>query len=149
MNRVDSPPLKNQKFANHSGAVSGNTDRGNSGHYVQFYETEKFLVKRVAEFVAAAFETDDAGILIATPGHRSAVERELSKQGFPIEELTSAGRYFSIDAKGMLSQFMTGDSADEKNFHREIGALLDKASSGRRRHVQGFGEMVALLCAEK
>jgi PAS domain S-box-containing protein len=149
MNHVDSPPTRNQKSLNDSSAVSCNGEVVHSQHYVQFYESEAFLEARVAEFIAAALETEDAGVLIATPEHRSAVERQLSKQGFPLEELTKAGRYFSIDAKEMLSRFMINGSADEKKFHQEIGALLETASCGRRRHVQGFGEMVALLSAEK
>jgi len=102
MNRVDSPPLKNQKSPSDSRAVSGTPDRSNSRHYVQFYESDAFLVSRVAEFIAAAFETDGAAVLIATPEHRSAVEQQLSDKGLSPTELTEAGRYFSIDAKEML-----------------------------------------------
>ena len=149
MNRVDSPPLKNQKSPSDSRAVSGTPDRSNSRHYVQFYESDAFLVSRVAEFIAAAFETDGAAVLIATPEHRSAVEQQLSDKGLSPTELTEAGRYFSIDAKEMLSRFMSNGSPEERLFNRELNPLLDNASNGRRRHVWAFGEMVALLSADK
>src|SRR5947199_37552 len=137
MNRVDSPPPKNQKSIDDSRTVSGNGDEGSCQHYVQFYESDAFLEARVAEFIAAAFKADESGVLIATPEHRAAVEEQLAEKGFPIAQLTKTGRYFPIDAQQMLSRFMLADFPDEEIFQREIGSLLEKASNGRRRHVRG------------
>src|ERR1041385_7288246 len=109
MNRVDSPVLRNQKSINDSTTVSDSGIHGEIPHYVQFYESDAFLVTRVVEFFTSAFETEDSVIIIATPDHRSAVEHQLSKQGFSLVELSRAGRYFSIDAKEMLSRFMVAD----------------------------------------
>jgi PAS domain S-box-containing protein len=147
--RVDLLPLKNQKSINDSITVSGNGDHGETHHYVQFYESDAFLVTRVADFVASAFKSDDGAVIIATREHRIAVERLLSQRGLAVAELTQAGRYFSLDARETLDRFLIADSPDGILFHREIGALLDKATDGRRRHVWAFGEMVALLSAEK
>ena len=149
MNRVDSLPVENPDSINDSPIVSREGNNGNSRHYVQFYESDAFLEPRIADFIAPALQGEDAAVLIATPEHRSSVERLLSERGFSLPKLARAGRFFSIDAEEMLSRFMTGNSPDEKIFHREIGALLDKATLGRRRHVHGFGEMVGLLCAGK
>jgi PAS domain S-box-containing protein len=149
MKRVDSLPVKNQKSINDSGAVSGHCDHGETRHYVQFYESDTFLVSRVANFIATAFETNDAAIVIATQEHRSEVERLLTERGVAVADFSKAGRYFSLDAKETLARFMIGNSPDGRLFNREIGAVLDQATNGRQRHVWAFGEMVALLSAEK
>src|SRR5436190_1723477 len=90
MNRVDSPPVKNRKSIDDSRTVSTNGDEGGCGHYVQFYESDAFLAARVAQFIVAAFEKDDAGVLIATPEHRAAVEEQLSQKGFQLAQLAKA-----------------------------------------------------------
>lgn len=149
MNRVDSPLLKNQKSENDSGADSHDNDQGESQHFVQFYESESFLETRVAEFISKAFESGDAAVLIATPEHCSAIEKLISTQGFSIPELAKTGRYFSFDAKEMLSRFMLANVPNEKLFYRELRPVLDKATDGHRRRVRAFGEMVSLLCANK
>jgi len=149
MNRVDSLPAKNQESINGASPVSGDDDQGHTRHYVQFYETEDFLVTRVAEFITTAFKTNDSAIIIATPEHRAAVQELLFQRGLPITEFTKAGRYISLDAKETLKRFIIGGSPDAKLFKREIGAVLEKATNSGRRHVWAFGEMVALLSADK
>ena len=147
MSRVDSSSLKSQRPIKDSASVSGQGGHGETRHYVQFYESDAFLVARVADFIASAFKTDDAAVLIATPAHRSAVERLLSERGFPLAELTKSSRYFSLDAQETLARFMVGGAPDGKLFKEEIGGLLEKATRNRHRHVWAFGEMVALLAA--
>jgi len=149
MNTVDSPPINHQKFPNDSVTVSHNDDQGKSQHFVQFYESESFLETRVAEFISTAFKSGESAILIATPEHRSAIEKRISHQGFSIPELAKAGNYFSFDAKETLSRFMLANVPNEKLFFRELSTVLDKATSGHRRRVCAFGEMVALLCADQ
>ncbi len=149
MKRVDSLPFKNQPSINESSAVSGDCDHGETRHYVQFYESDAFLVTRVADFIASAFNTDDAAVMIATAEHRSAVEKLLSERGVDIAALTKAGRYFSIDAKETLNRFVIAGTPNPKLFNKEITSLLDKATNDGRRPVWAFGEMVALLSAEK
>lgn len=149
MNRVDSPRVNIQRSPNDSSAVSENGGRGEARHFVQFYENDSFLEARVAEFISKAFDSDEPAVLIATPEHRSAVERHLSERGFPIQELAKSGGYFAHDAKETLSRFMSGGVPDEKLFRRELGRVLEEASQGRRTHVRAFGEMVALLCEGK
>src|SRR5438270_13437491 len=39
-------------------------------HVVQFYESDEFLLRQVAEFIGSALTAGDVGILIATEDHR-------------------------------------------------------------------------------
>src|SRR6202012_1884426 len=87
-----------------SSAPSTNT---NCEHTVQFYENDAFLVDRVCAFISAGVKSGDGAILIGTPSHRSAIEQQLSRQtGIDLAQLKKGHRYFSLDAKETLSQFM-------------------------------------------
>src|SRR5687768_18312482 len=46
------------------------SDMRDSDHFVQFYETDAYLVDSVSGFVAAALEGDQSSVVIATLEHR-------------------------------------------------------------------------------
>ncbi|HEX4265567.1 MAG TPA: PAS domain S-box protein [Verrucomicrobiae bacterium] len=117
-------------------------------HLVQFYESDEFLADRVSEFIAAGLEAGEGGLMIATPGHREAVEKRLLEKGLNLTALTAANEYFSLDASDTLSQLMANGLPDEALFHRHVDDLVTKAGNGGRRGVRAFGEMVGLLWAE-
>jgi len=148
MNRFDAPFASNSS-ASGSSVISESKDAIGSGHFVQFYESDDFLADRVAEFIAGGFEADQCGVLIATAEHRSDVEKLLQERGLPLAEMQKAGSYLSFDAKETLSQFTADGPLDEELFFRKIGGLLNKTTHGKCRIVRVFGEMVALLSAEK
>src|SRR5688500_18248805 len=50
---------------------------GDCEHFVQFYESDAFLVGAVAEFVGGGLHAGEAGIVIATPEHVAAIEERL------------------------------------------------------------------------
>jgi PAS domain S-box-containing protein len=146
MNKVDAPTASAKRSPN-SRAVSDHAE-SHSEHLVQFYESDEFLAERVSEFIGAGLETGEPGILIATPEHRAAIEKGLARRGVDLAALKRANQYFSCDARETLSQFLVEGTPDEKAFRRVIGGLVEKAAKGGRR-VRAYGEMVAILWADK
>ncbi|HET7626126.1 MAG TPA: MEDS domain-containing protein, partial [Verrucomicrobiae bacterium] len=123
------------------------SDMGETEHFVQFYETDAFLVKSVASFIGAGLGSGDGAIVIATSGHRVALRERLAAQGLDVESAETDGQLVLLDANELLSQFMLNDMPDELLFNEVIGGLVEKTANGRRG-VRAFGEMVALLWAD-
>jgi PAS domain S-box-containing protein len=118
---------------------------GDREHFVQFYESDAFLIQCVSEFVGAALNQNDASIVIATPDHRIALQRKLVSQGISVAAAIEAGRYVVLDAQDTLGKFTSDDgSLDGRRFNEHIGGLISQLAHGGRR-VHAFGEMVALL----
>src|SRR6476620_3052885 len=64
---------------------------GDSEHFVQFYENDEFLIESVSGFVGVALRDSGCSIVIATPEHRSALERKLVACGIDVAEAESSG----------------------------------------------------------
>ncbi len=120
------------------------SDTRDSDHFVQFYESDKFLVEAVGGYVGTALEAGDAGIVIATPAHRAGIDRHLTARGLDTPAARAEGRLVVLDAADTLDQFMVGGSPDPDRFAQVVGGLVAKAARGRKR-LRAFGEMVALL----
>jgi excisionase family DNA binding protein len=116
-------------------------------HYVQFYESDEFLLESVREFVAGALHAGDAAIIVATADHRAALEAALLRDGHDLQALRSANQFVTLDAAECLSRFMRDGTPDKLQFGELVGPLIQRASEGQRR-VRIYGEMVALLAAE-
>jgi signal transduction histidine kinase/ActR/RegA family two-component response regulator len=118
-----------------------------SDHFVQFYESDAFLLNSLSGYVGKGLEAGDACIVVATIAHREALEQQLKAQGLDVAAASLAGQYFSLDASETLSMFMVDGQPELGRFNQIIGDLVARAATGGRR-VRAFGEMVALLWAE-
>lgn len=112
-------------------------------HFVQFYETDDFLLDSLSGYIGKGFAAGDACIVVATQAHRDGLEKRLQAQGFDAQQ----DGYIPLDALATLSQFMVDGMPEPERFAEVIGSLIVRASGGRRR-VRIFGEMVALLWIE-
>jgi len=117
------------------------------GHFVQFYERDTFLIDAVAEFIGKALRAGDAGIVVATPAHRVALDGHLQADGLDLAAARASGAYVSLDASEVLMTFMKAGTPEGMLFVKVIGELVARAGEGGRR-VRIFGEMVALLARE-
>jgi PAS domain S-box-containing protein len=97
--------------------------------------------------VGPALYDGGAAIVVATAAHRYAFEEALRRCGFDVEHAIDADRYLTIDAAGLLGQFMVDGMPDPQRFEAVAGAVLQRAGAGDRR-VRVYGEMVALLWAD-
>ena len=111
-------------------------------HRVQFYDTEAFLLRKVFDFVVAAFRNQGAVVVIATASHLEQLGCLLAEH-----ESVPGGhrRLVCLDARQTLDLFMVDGMPDAQRFEAVIGVLLEEVSDAGTRTVQVFGEMVALL----
>ncbi len=118
-----------------------------SEHFVQFYETDAFLLNSLSGFIGTGLSAGEAGIVVATKAHREALEELLQEYGLDVAAARASGTYISLDAAETLSKFMVEGSPEPALFARVIGDIIARAAEGGQR-VRIFGEMVALLWAE-
>lgn len=122
------------------------TPAPSSRHLAHFYDSELVLAECVAAYVAAPLLRGGAAVVIATPSHRQAVERELIWSGVPVESLLASGRYLVLDAARTVEQLLVDGHPDAERFETVVGGLVQSAS--RHGQVRAYGEMVAVLQAE-
>ena len=121
--------------------------RGRRDHVVQFYESHDDLAGRVAAYLLDAMRHGGAGLVVATPQHRAAIEDRLAQSGVDLAGARQDGSYLALDAAELMAQFMINGFADAASFWRAVSPVVKGALRGRSTlHV--FGEMVALLWAE-
>jgi hypothetical protein len=117
-----------------------------SEHIAQFYENDSVLLDTLAGFVAGGIKNGECVIVIATPEHRTGLEKRLTVSGVEIWRAQVENRYMALDAETTLARFMMNGLPDEGLFTECVESLLRQATSNGRR-VRAFGEMVALLWA--
>ena len=117
-------------------------------HFVQFYEQDEFLIDSISAFIGDGLRTGEAAIVIATAEHRAALDEQLQRRGIEITGLRETSQYIPLDAAETLSKFMRNGVPDETLFFDVIGSVIGKAAQGGRS-IRAFGEMVALLWANK
>jgi PAS domain S-box-containing protein len=116
-------------------------------HFVQFYESDDFLLESISGFIGSGLAAGESAIVIATKGHRKALEARMQENGIEVAAAVAEHRYRSLDAADLLDKFMVNGAPDEKLFLQVAGALVSEAGqSGKGLRV--YGEMVAVLWAE-
>ena len=115
-----------------------------SEHLVQFYARDRELISRLADYVVAG--GDDVALIVATPAHRRALVRRLTRVGFDPMAAQQSGDLVLLDAAATLGRFSDGATLDPRSFDEVIGGLLDRAVAAGRT-IRVYGEMVALLWA--
>lgn len=123
------------------------TQMSDSDHFVQFYESDAFLLNSISGFIGAALGAGDAGIVVAAKSRLDGVERRLQSYGLDTAAASARGQYIALDASETLSKFMVNGSPEPGRFAEVVGGIIERAAEGRQR-VRIFGEMVALLCGE-
>jgi hypothetical protein len=116
-------------------------------HFVQFYDSDGFLLNSLSGFIGSAINSDDAAIVIATEAHRAGLDELLIANGVDLAGAKASGQYVSLDAVDTLSRFMVDGAPEPTRFKEVIGTIIASVADGRAR-VRAFGEMVALLWAE-
>ncbi len=118
-----------------------------SAHFVQFCETDAFLINSLSDFIGTGLKAGDVCIVIATQPHRTSLEAQLRVNGLDLATACAHNQYISLDAATILSQFIVEGEISSKRFSEVVESLIIRAAHGQR-HIRIFGEMVALLWAE-
>jgi signal transduction histidine kinase len=117
---------------------------GDTGHFVQFFESDISLADSVAHFVGVGMAEGAGAVVIATEVHRSAIEVVLKQRGLEVEKLKGSGQLTLLDATDTLALFMRGDQPDADLFNRYVGGVIETIGS-RFPKIHAYGEMVGLL----
>src|SRR4029079_19408597 len=86
------------------------SNMSDTDHFVQFYDTDGFLLNSLSGFIGSAIKSDDAAIVIATEAHRSGLDELLAANGLDLTGAKARGQYVSLDAADMLSQLIVNGS---------------------------------------
>ncbi len=120
-----------------------------SGHIVQFYEKDDFLVESVGRFLDPTLAAGGAVLVVATKPHRDALAEELKLRAIDIEKAASEGRYVALDAATVLAQFLVEGRLDEARCKQVMPGIIEQVTGAAKGNgVAVFGEMVALLWAD-
>ena len=112
---------------------------------MEFYAYDAQITGRVASFVAPAFDTGEAVIIIATKEHRAALEQELATRGLDVASARRTGTYLALDAAETLAKLLDDGMPSASRFATVIGGVIAEALARGATHVRAYGEMVALL----
>lgn len=117
-------------------------------HNVLFCENDLLLMDALARFIGDGLDSGCATVVIATAARRTTLEERLTQRGVNVDRCKQSGQYVAVDAVETLGRFMTNEWPDEERFEEAVGSLFAPAG-GRYAGVRAYGEMVALLCADR
>jgi hypothetical protein len=116
-------------------------------HGVQVYEEAEELADSVAAFLAAGFERNQPGIVVATPEHMRLFADRLESRGWEFDRAESAGLLVTADAEETLAAVVGRNGIERERFQSSVLGMLDRVQGGPdARPARVFGEMVDLLC---
>jgi signal transduction histidine kinase len=120
-------------------------------HTVLFYEDDSVFLKGLSEFIGSELGSGGVCLVIATRGHREALNQRLQAWGIDVAQATHSNRYIALDADDTLAKFMVDGWPDQQLFFAAIEPALLQARLGtqeRSSSIVAFGEMVARLWAQ-
>ena len=112
-------------------------------HFVQFYESDAFLIHSMADYVTNGLKAGETCIVAATEKHHQMLESFLSQDG-SLDAFRSSGRFITVYSHQGLAEIMSGDMPDERKFRDNIEPIMIKASK-RGGGIRVFCESVAVL----
>jgi KaiC/GvpD/RAD55 family RecA-like ATPase len=114
-------------------------------HIVQFYGSDRSLVRTVATFLSEGLVAGEPAIVIATTSHCAAIITALGERLIDCDRAVRSGDLILFDAEATLDLFLVGDTPNPDLFEANVGRLIEQAVNGRRTRVRAYGEMVDVL----
>jgi hypothetical protein len=116
-------------------------------HTVQFYESDAFLSRVVADHIANGLGNGQPTVVIATLPHIQQVWGRLRLKGFELDLLEQSGQLQLLEAEGVMAKFMVRGRPDSERFNSVLHGIMRKGMNARpNRTIRAYGEMVDLLC---
>lgn len=116
-------------------------------HYVQFYETDAFLLDSLSAYIHAGLSAGEVCVVVATREHFDSLGERLGVNEIDLTAAIEKGQLISLDAAETLDTLMFEGMPEPERFSRVVGNLVARVTHGNQR-VRIFGEMVALLWAQ-
>ena len=117
-------------------------------HACHVYTDEAGLLETLSGFIGGGLWAGESAIVIATDAHLARLEEMLRETGLDLAHFRSTDAYIPLSAQLSLAKFMDGGWPDAGRFEAFVASVIAKARRGGRE-VRAFGEMVALLWADK
>jgi hypothetical protein len=117
-------------------------------HVVQLHNARnaQALTTNVVGYLAEGLNDGGSAIVIATPQHREAFEREILRSGIDADEAMRSGRLAFFDAENTLARIMIGGHPDSERFDRIVGSAVRSFShASGSSGLRAYGEMVGIL----
>jgi hypothetical protein len=115
-------------------------------HYLQFYESETYLIETVCRFVSEGLGKGCPVVVLATSAHRWSLSRRLTALGVDFEHAIHRGDVLFFDAHDALAMFTVNESPDPRLFRMFVLRMLGQSRHGREsRQVYAYGELVDVL----
>lgn len=111
-----------------------------SGHSVQLYRNERFLIGSITRFIKAGLDLNETVLVIVTTQHRKELYTSLTGKELRDDKL----RFF--DTTEFLALFMVEDWPNESQFMQGMETILGRA--GKTGQARVFGEAAEVLCQE-
>jgi hypothetical protein len=128
---------------------SGGTDaQAPHRHEILFCSDDAVLLDTFTRVVAAAVNTGNAAIIIATEPHRALLLQRLEKLGLDVERAIQEGTYIVLDVNEALSAIMVSGLPDPVRFFGGIRGFIKaaaKAAKTKQPRIVVCGESAALL----
>ena len=121
---------------------------GESEHLVQFYEMEGFFLSSVSLYLGTGINAGEAVLAFATRAHLESIETRLQALGINVAAARATGAYVPMEAAETLPKLMVDGNLDPESFTETVEPIIKQAAADGR-HVRVFGEMVALLWADR
>lgn len=115
-------------------------------HVVQFYESDAYLYRTVAEFAGDGLSNGQPVLIFPCAAHTTGIAGAISRLGIDVGHETAEGRLTMLDAREMLRAVVCDGVLDEDRFRATVGPLVHRAASlANGGTVRAYGEMVDLL----
>jgi signal transduction histidine kinase len=122
-------------------------EQSSEEHFVQFYESENFLIDSITSFVSLGFDSGETVFVLATASHLNSLRERLLEQKIDIEPLEAVGRFVALDAEKVHADLTVDGVLSRERFNQFFGSLLSQAREANRP-IRVFGELVAVLWAQ-
>jgi hypothetical protein len=124
-------------------ADDGQFEVKHGSHAVQFYADDAKLSGSVASYLDEGLSAGGSAVLVATEAHRPGLRAGLAAAGADGGE-GPGSRLITVDAAGMLDDFMAGGRLDHSRFQAAADDLVNLAADAGQP-VRIYAELVALL----
>lgn len=121
---------------------------GSTGHSVQYYENDAFLISLVKQHVITGLEKGETCIIVVTDEHKRGAIAAMSRLELArAQQAMQDGQLLICDAHETLASIVSQGNPDNGRFFEHVGKVIERALIDGRP-VRAFGEMVALLYAD-
>lgn len=116
-------------------------------HIMQVYENDHILADTLTGFMQGILNSNENAVVIATHQHLTALESQLEKLGYRVDELISSDRFVPFDAEEMIDECMIDDEFNETVFAERCGSLIKRATDNKKTFMT-CGEISPILLTQ-